>query len=255
MSVGRPGLGSLVVIGTGIQTVGQLTIEAIASMKNADAVLYVVADPIAVETIRRLNPSAQSLSGFYVDGQPRIATYAAMAEHTMSFVRQGKATCLALYGHPGVFAFPAHEAIRRARAEGYTARMLPGISAEDCLFADLGVDPADQGCQSYEATDFLNRNRVIDPRASLILWQIGVLGHVTYREESYPTTTMPHLIARLCRHYPPTHPCVIYEASVLPGIESSIVATEIAALDRAVLSTSSTLYIPPAIDTSSENHT
>jgi hypothetical protein len=33
--------------------------------------------------------------------------------------------------------------------------MLPAISAEDCLFADLGVDPADHGCPSYEATDFL----------------------------------------------------------------------------------------------------
>jgi len=31
--------------------------------------------------------------------------------------------------------------------------MLPGISAEDCLVADLGIDPASSGCQSYEAND------------------------------------------------------------------------------------------------------
>jgi hypothetical protein len=50
--------------------------------------------------------------------------------------------CVALYGHPGVFACVGHEAIERARAEGIDAQMLPGISAEDCLFAELGVDPA-----------------------------------------------------------------------------------------------------------------
>jgi hypothetical protein len=37
--------------------------------------------------------------------------------------------------------------------------MLPGISAEDCLFADLGIDPGIYGCQSYEATDFLANGR------------------------------------------------------------------------------------------------
>ena len=33
--------------------------------------------------------------------------------------------------------------------------MLPGISAEDCLLADLGVDSAHNGLQSLEATDLL----------------------------------------------------------------------------------------------------
>jgi len=36
--------------------------------------------------------------------------------------------------------------------------MLPAISSEDCLYADLGVDPATTGNASYDATDFLLRN-------------------------------------------------------------------------------------------------
>src|SRR2546429_6584747 len=44
---------------------------------------------------------------------------------------------------------------RQAREEGFEAEMLPAVSAEDCLFADLGVDPGDEGCQSFEATSFL----------------------------------------------------------------------------------------------------
>ena len=47
--------------------------------------------------------------------------------------------------------------------EGFNAQMLAGISAEDCLFADLGLDPGKNGCQSFEATDFLIRRRQFEP--------------------------------------------------------------------------------------------
>ncbi|MFI1583783.1 hypothetical protein [Embleya sp. NPDC020630] len=78
--------------------------------------------------------------------------------------------------HPGVFAFPGHEAVRRARLDGIPARMLAGSSAGDWLFADPGLDPATRGCQSIEASDFLLRHRVFDPTSLLVLWQVGVIG-------------------------------------------------------------------------------
>ena len=80
------------------------------------------------------------------------------------------------YGHQRVFVHPGHESIRRAHMEGFPACMLPGISAEDCLFAELGIDPSKNGCQSFEATDFLVYKRKFDNRSSLILWQIGANG-------------------------------------------------------------------------------
>ena len=46
--------GSLVVVGTGIKTVGQMTPESIAWIEKADSVLYVVGDPIAEEAIKQL---------------------------------------------------------------------------------------------------------------------------------------------------------------------------------------------------------
>src|SRR5437899_1041057 len=104
----------------------------------------------------------------------RDETYDDIVAEILSAVRSGTRVCVALYGHPGVFARPAHEAVRRARAEGFPARMLPAVSAEDCLFADLGVDPGENGCQSYEATDFLLRKREVDVSAALVLWQISV---------------------------------------------------------------------------------
>jgi uncharacterized protein YabN with tetrapyrrole methylase and pyrophosphatase domain len=239
--------GSLTVIGTGIRTVGQLTTEAIAWMRNAEALLYVVADPVAEEAMRRLNPDAvQSLSGYYAEGKPRMETYEEMVQHIVACVRAGQRTCAAFYGHPGVFAYPSHESIRRARAEGYEAQMLPAVSAEDCLFADLGVDPASGGCQSYEATDFLMHRRLIDTSSQLVLWQVGSLGDWTYKTNGYDLRAFPLLVQRLLELYPPTHSVVVYEAAIFPHCPPNIRPILLSALTERDVTAASTLYLPPA---------
>src|SRR5262245_3832821 len=102
--------GSLVVVGTGIRTVGQLTMEAIAWIKQAERLFYVVSDPIAESVIQDLNPkAAESMSGLYHEGKPRILAYNAMIDRILKSVRSGKMTVAAFYGHPGVFAYPSHE--------------------------------------------------------------------------------------------------------------------------------------------------
>jgi uncharacterized protein YabN with tetrapyrrole methylase and pyrophosphatase domain len=237
----------LIVVGTGIRTIGQLTLETVAWVKRADKVLYIVSDPIAEEFIKTLNPQgAESLHPFYAENKPRLQTYNEMIERTLSHVRDGKCVCLAAYGHPGVFAYPTHESVRRARAEGFKARMLPGISAEDCLFADLNFDPAMAGCQTYEATDFLINGRVIDNSSNVILWQIGVLGDATFKSRHYDIKGMPQLLQKLYQYYSPNHDVYVYEAPLFPGVEPVIRKVPLYLLPQSGVSAISTLYIPPA---------
>ncbi len=239
--------GSLVVIGTGIRTVGQLTLEAIAWMQEADALPYVVGDPIAEVVIKQLNPKgAFSMAGFYEEGKPRIHAYNAMIDYILKCVRRGDKTVAAFYGHPGVFAYPSHESIRKARSEGYPAIMLPAVSSEDCLFADLGVDPAVGGCQSYEATDFLVNSPIIDSSSQLILWQIGTLGDWTYKTQRYDTRAMPLLVQRLAQFYPLSHPVIVYEAAMLPVTQPMIAQIPLYSLSEFPITAAMTLYIPPA---------
>ncbi len=239
--------GSLVVVGTGIRTVGQLTAEAICRIRESAAVFYLVADPIADEIIRHLNPNgAESLQHHYGEGVHRGQSYEAMVQQILTSVRSGKSTCAAFYGHPGVFAYPSHESIRRARNEGFSARMLPAISAEDCLFADLGVDPAVNGCQSFEATDFLLHDRNVDISSQLVLWQVGVVGDSTYRTTGYNLGIFPLLVSRLCQLYGPGHVGTIYEAPILPGLAPVITQVALGGLTPAHVTAASTLYVPPA---------
>jgi uncharacterized protein YabN with tetrapyrrole methylase and pyrophosphatase domain len=236
--------GSLTVVGTGIQLGTHLTREARVLLESADVVLSVVAEPGMQAVLEDLNPQTQSLHHLYEVGESRREAYAAMAEEILRHVREGKNVVAAFYGHPGVFVAPSHEAIRMARAEGYRATMLPAVSAEDCLFADLGVDPSRFGCQSYEATDFLVHRRRIDPTATLVLWQIGTVGSTVAASTTQPTG-LPVLVETLLEQYPPEHEVTVYEASPYPGFDPLVRTVRLGELSAEHVTALSTLYVPP----------
>lgn len=238
--------GSLVVVGTGIRTVGQLTGDTIARLKTSTKVFYIIADLVGEQVIKQIQPAAESLGRFYRLGRNRREAYDAMVERIMSAVRDGHRTCCAAYGHPGVFAFPTHEAIRRARAEGFEATMFPAVSAEDCLFADLGVDPANPGCNSHEATRFVLYKKSVDPTSGLILWQVGMFGDATYRPEGNRGQWIHVLIDRLLQHYPENHEVTLYEAAVFINCPPRIERIALGKLADASLTPATTLYVPPA---------
>ena len=237
--------GSLTIVGTGIQFAGQITIEARAHIKQAEKVLFLVSDPITADWIKDINPSAESLYPCYKQGESRMIAYEGMIERILCEVRKGLRVCAVFYGHPGVFVYPSHEAMKQARLEGYFTKMLPGISAEDCLFADLGIDPAMNGCQSFEATDFLIHKRKFDTGCALILWQIGCIGDFTFSLEPDGARGLHVLTEYLCQYYDATHPAVIYEAAEYPIFDPSIETVPLAKLTEAQISPISTLYLAP----------
>jgi hypothetical protein len=127
--------------------------------------------------------------------------------------------------------------------------MYPGISALDCLFADVGVDPGEVGCQEHEATDFLLRSRRFDPCSALVLWQIAVIGVEDYRvEDLWNREGLAILVERLRQSYPAGHEVVLYEASTLPLVPARIVRLPLSALAAADVTLISTLFVPPLPD-------
>jgi len=243
--------GRLSVVGCGIRPGGHLTAEARALIQAADAV-HAVVDGLTLELLRRLNPVTRSMQDCYAPDRQRDDGYAEMVQRLTSPLADGGHVCGVFYGHPGVFVWPAHEAMRQARAAGHAAHMSPGVSAEDCLFADLGVDPAESGCQSYEAGDFLLYTRAIDSSAALILWQPGALGDI--RRDGAPAD--PHWLRVLCEvlgeHYPHDHEVVIYEAAVFPLDDPRIDHVPLRSIPEQHYNQRTTLYLrpvaPPRLD-------
>jgi len=245
----RAEAGSLVVAGLGIAGPAHATRETLAAIRHAETLFYLVADPLSRAWLLELRPDAADLADTYAVGKSRDRSYREMVRRILAPVRAGRSVCALYYGHPGVFATPPHVAVRRARREGFEARMLPAVSAEDCLFADLGVDPSETGCQSYEATDFLLRRRRVDPTAALVLWQIGLVGVDDVREEELWSAEGLHvLVTTLLGIYPPAHRVTVYEASTLPVAPPRIERVRLERLERTRVSALSTLYVPPLPD-------
>ncbi|MBX9569374.1 MAG: hypothetical protein K2X77_10795 [Candidatus Obscuribacterales bacterium] len=236
--------GSLTVVGTGIRFT-QMTMESQEAIKTAGKVLYLVADPLSAAWIRELNPTAESLHLFYEDGKDRGITYKQMVDRILDEVRKGQEVCAAFYGHPGIFVNPSHEAIKLAREEGFTANMLAAVSAEDCLFADLGIDPSVDGCQTFEATDFLVFKRQFDTTSSLIIWQIGCVGDLTFNPHPSDPSGINVLVDYLLEHYSPSHPAILYQSNVLPICKPIIRYLTLAEIREATINQITTLYIYP----------
>lgn len=245
----RAAKGSLLVVGTGIRAVGQMTMEAESAIRDSDHVFYLVQDALTASYLKAESSRCESLAGFYGVGKPRSQSYSEMVERVLAVVRSGARVCVAFYGHPGVFSFPGHELIRRARSEGFLADMLAGVSAEACLFADLGVDPGERGCQSFEATDFLVRHRRFDPGSHLILWQVGAIGVEDFRPgDRWSTAGLVWLGQRLSAEYGAEHRVVLYEAPSYPVGEARVTEFAAGQLGGADAGAASTLYVPPLPD-------
>jgi tetrapyrrole methylase family protein/MazG family protein len=238
---------SLVVVGSGIKFMSHITTEARAYIVKSDCVLYLVNEPATREWIQQTNPNSESLEKLYSQHPLRQQNYQAITDYILEKVREQQHVCVVMYGHPVVFAQPALNAAIQAKAEGYFAKVLPGISAEDCLFADLLIDPSSCGCMSVEATDFLLHNRNFSANSHLIIWQVGMiggLGHVSLHDNS---KGIHLLVKHLQLQYPDTHPVTLYEAAQYPHFEPHIQCLPLKQLPDISISHIATLYVPPAI--------
>lgn len=243
--------GSLACVGLGMMLGAHLAPRSRAHIEQADVVFGLVSDPVIELWLQRLRPDMRSLQPYYgdgrVDGKPRTDSYREMVDAMVGEARAGRVVCGAFYGHPGVFAEVPHRAIARARDEGLEAVMEPGISAEDCLYADLGFDPGAVGCQHYEASQFMFYRRRIDPSAWLILWQVGIAGDRSLARRATGPAHRRLLVELLAETYPTDHEVIAYEAATLPIAAARVERMPLSGLIDAQLDLQTTLAIPPAL--------
>ncbi|USD39723.1 MULTISPECIES: SAM-dependent methyltransferase [Ferrimonas] len=241
--------GSLVCVGSGMRLAGQLTPRAKSCIEQADVVLAAMANHLSRQWIKEMSKEYRCLLDLYGEGggegKPRGQTYDEMAERIMEEVRKGRKVCAVFYGHPSVFSCISKKAIDLARAEAFPAHMEPGISAADCLYADLEIDPASAGEQAMECTQFMIHQRRIDPSALLILWQPGVAGDLSMKRFETHQAYIKLLVEKLSRNYPLDHEVILYEAATSPLESTRIEHLPLGKLPQATLNQITTLVVPP----------
>lgn len=238
--------GSLACVGLGMMLGAHVSPRSRSHIEQAEVVFALVSDPLVELWLQELRPDVRSLQPYYAEGKSRQVTYREMVEAMLAEVRAGRNVCGVFYGHPGVFALVPHLAIELARGEGFDAHMEPGISAEDCLYADLGIDPGTYGCQHYEASQFMFYQRRIDPSAYLVLWQVGIAGDRSLRRFATGSAYRGLLVDLLEQDYPLSHEVIAYEAATLPITVPRMERMPLSGLVNADLRLQTTLVIPPA---------
>jgi uncharacterized protein YabN with tetrapyrrole methylase and pyrophosphatase domain len=209
-----PQSGSITIVGTGMTLGAHIAPICRSHIEQAD-VVFTSAHHLMELWLKNMNPDVRSLQYLYGQGKDRRITYKEMVDTMMAEVRQGKKVVGAFYGHPGVFAGPPHKVIEQAKLEDYAARMEPGISAEDCLYADLGIDPGRVGSQNFEASQLMFYQRNIDPTAYLILWQVAIAGDTTIKRSETGKAYRQVLVELLSNDYSLDHKVALYECPTL----------------------------------------
>ncbi len=240
--------GRLIVVGTGMTLGAHISPICRNSIEQADVVFIAASHSLVEEWVMGMNDDVRSLQGHYRPEISRMDTYRNMVRDILAEVHKGRSVCAAFYGHPGVFTWAPHEVIKLARKAGIKAHMEPGISAEDCLYADLGIDPGRPGCVHYEATRFLLHRKTVDTAAWLVLWQMALTGDQALRALSVPQAQRQLLVDALLDYYPPTHPVTLYECAVLPIETFRADVVQLVDLAAAEMDIKTTVVLPPAGD-------
>lgn len=238
--------GSLICVGIGMTLGAHITPLCRSYIENAEVVFSLVSNGIVDLWLEEMHSDVRSLQACYQKGVSRNLSYQEMVNTMIAEVKQGKKVVGAFYGHPGVFAKVPHLAIETAKLNGYEAWMEPGISAEDCLFSDLNIDPGQFGCQQYEASQFMFYEKRIEPSAYLILWQIGIAGDKSLSRLSTSSKHLKVLVDLLAQTYPLDTDVILYQAKVLPIEKVRKDRIKLSDLTDAKLFQHTTLVIPPS---------
>ena len=237
------GRGSLVCVGIGMTLGSHITPLARSYIETSDVVFAGLSNGIVELWLAKMRPDAHSFQSL---GYTGANAYRQQVDTLLTEVRAGKKVCCVIYGHPGVFSWPPHEAIEIARREGYRAHMEPGVSAEDCLYADLGVDPGKCGCQHYETSQLMLYPPRLDTSAYLILWQAGVADDPSLARLRPTSGYRRVLVDVLARDYALEHEIIIYKAATLPTQRARIERVALGSLPDLDVDPHATLVIPPA---------
>jgi precorrin-2 methylase len=241
----------ITIVGLGLVAPDHLTREAERAVREAREVLYLDTGIATNAVLSAISDNVTSLfAESYQEDGPRLDAYAHMAERVVEAAADHAPVVFAVHGHPLVGVHAPFAIARIAAERGLTVRVVPGISAMDCLFADLGIDPVVSGMQMYEATDLLLRRRPLQPDVPALIWQVGNLESRLHTSRRSRPERFFGFRDHLFQFYPRDHVVTIYFAAPHPLVPTVKIPSTIAELPERAgdLHAGVTVYVPPAFD-------
>ena len=235
----------LIIVGLGIKSFAHLTKEAEKVIMESDKVLYLSNDKLYPKWIKEVSKKSESLNEIYFSEKKREDSYNALKDKVKMELSKVDNLCLAIYGHPAFFV-QLTEKVSDCIADQYDFRVLPAISALDCLLADLVINPGHGGMQVMDATEMLVNKRYVDISSHIIIFQIaaiGLTGH--HRCDNLMQGGLEILCEYLLKYYPKKHEVIFYKASQYPLMQPKIIRCFLSEAATTQVCEITTMYIPP----------
>ncbi len=241
----------ITIVGLGVLNVDQITRETERVIRGSNEVLYVDTGVATRTYLEGLCPRATSLfETSYEEAAHRVNAYHHMAARVLDAAMDHPPVTFAMHGHPTVGVFAPFLIRDMAGLLDLEVRVLPGISAMDCLFAELMIDPCVAGMQMYEATDLLLRRRPLLPDVPALIWQIGCVETSLHTMHVSKPIRFERLRSHLLRFYPPEHEVVAAYATPHPLMPSTVYRFALRDIceQAHLLHPGFTLFIPSAVE-------
>jgi len=248
----------IIIAGGGLKTIEHMTIEVLEAMLVSSKVFVLYHDIKVVESLcrwyyesRNYNtkfPEFISLDQFYKKDVLRIDNYNRATSNIINSLGSDTigVVCYLTQGNPIAFDSVTQILQERAKSNGYTITMLPGISSLDTVLLDLGIEIA-PGIQIYDSSCIVGQNLIPRTDLSCILLQLNVFGTgYISKGKKIKTGTLKLLQDYLLQHYPESHKMNIVrsESSFTNGTIYDFTLLDMDKLDQSLLY-GSCLFIPP----------
>ena len=250
-------MADIYIVGLGVLNVDHITCETEVVIRRSKEVLYVDTGVATRTYLESLCPQVTSLfETSYAEDGPRLSAYHHMAARVLDAAMDHPPVTFAMHGHPIVGAYAPFLIRDMAGLLGLEARVLPGISAMDCLFAELMVDPCVGGMQMYEATDLLLRRRPLHADVPALIWQIGCVETRLHTTRVSKPQRFERLRSHLLRFYPPEHRVTAAYSTPHPLMPSTVHRFELQDICQYahVFHAGFTLFIPATHERPVEDH-
>jgi tetrapyrrole methylase family protein / MazG family protein len=234
------------IVGLGIRGPLQVTRETDEVLRSCRVIHYVATEPDAVDYLAGFRAELNDLHRLYTVGRERMPVYRAMTEAVLRDGRERPPTALALYGHPMMFVTPSRMIRVKADLLGLRTRVLPAISALDCLMVDLNLDPNEHGLVQYEVNYALLYRPSLDPNVPCLLWQVGSAESTLYAMPPRTPNRFVRLRNYLRQFFPAEHVVALAVTATRPEAESDVTWLTLRDLPDAyyLIQGLTTLYIP-----------
>lgn len=191
-------------VGYGMRLPNDLTIEALAVLKNCKKVFGVP----ALNAPELGIPPMENLGLLYAPDKNRNETYREWLELVLDAAAADPPVAFATYGSAMAGALVSHRILEEAPRRGLTVHVTNAVSCIDGIWADLNIEPF-LGFEIWEATAFVQLAVEPTTRAHLMLPQAPVFevktGPNVATQTIATSSTLVRLRDHLLRFYPAEH--------------------------------------------------